>query len=114
MATPGGFNVPQQRLQQRSERVVDLYVPFGSVSERIVEQVVDVSMPSVELFTVQDSLLGRPPTRAASSSLGAPQEHFVGFFLHFSLAPKKCERWASVDCRSRRRVQLTPYGGFWL
>ena len=80
---PGVFHVPQQRVQQRSEQVVDVHVPLATVSERNVEQVVDVATPSVELVSVQDPQLERPPTRAAASSLDAPQEHFDWFFALF-------------------------------
>ena len=79
------------RIEQRTAEQV-VHVPLGTVSESLVEQVVDVSTPSVELVSVQDPQLERPPTRAAASSLDAPQEHFDWVFSHYSPKSKKCKK----------------------
>ena len=83
VAIPCGCHVPQQRAQQRIEQVVDVHVPLVTVPERIVEQVVDVSMPSVGPVSSQDPQLERLPTRAASSSLDAPQGILTRFVALF-------------------------------
>ena len=85
------FHVPHQRAQQRSEHVVDVHLPQAKVSARHAEQVVDVSVLRVDPVFAQVQQQERVPTRAASTALDAPQEHFDSVSSNFSPAQKKCE-----------------------
>ena len=76
--------VPQERAQQRSvEQVVHAHAPPVTVTERFVEQAVDVPVPCVAPGFARGLQHEIPPTRAAAAWLDAPQEHFEGFFSHF-------------------------------
>ena len=113
--------IPQERTSERTSEQIG--VPPGTVSQRIVEQVVDGTLPHAEpIARVRQT--DDPPTRAAAAWLDAPQGQNHGDCRTFSPGRKvrgslRSRLWSW--CRTRARphrarachgaLSATPAGG---